>query len=117
MRILAVVGILGLALRFYSANASTQDQPKQAPIPVALGAKGWQFVKEDPKTRKKLAVIHAKSFEITSSPFVFRLNGVTGQLYNPLTSSYSNLSIKAAFIDEKSGALIDVDRLTVIQIP
>ena len=79
--------------------------------------KGWHYVKEDPKTKKRLAVIDAKSWESTSSPFLFKLNGVTGAIYNPASSLYSNLNVPSAFFDAKSGALISGQNLTMISIP
>jgi hypothetical protein len=63
-----------------------------------------------------MASIHASSCETTSNPFVIRLTRVTARIYRPAISSYSNLNIKSALLDEKSGALIYGANLTVITI-
>jgi hypothetical protein len=83
----------------------------------ASSERGWHYVKEDPKTKKKLAVINAKSWERTSNPFLFKLNAVTGSVYNPGNSSYSNLNFQNAMFDEKSGTLISGQKLAIINIP
>ena len=62
-------------------GSSLHNQSGQSPnVMAAKASPPWVYQKEDPKTRKRLVLIRANSFEGTSNPSVFKLHGVTGKV-------------------------------------
>ena len=84
---------------------------------AASSNKGWDYVKEDPKTKQRLATLHAESWRPTSNAFVLKLTQVSGSIYLPASSSYSAVKLQSAFFDERSHALISGEKLTITNIP
>ncbi|MDQ2842354.1 MAG: hypothetical protein M3Y72_15185 [Acidobacteriota bacterium] len=113
-----MLGLLG-PLYVLGISANTSPMPDQHISGTATpGSRtDWTYQKEDPKTRKKLVLINAKAWERISHPSVFRLKGVTGKVYSPASSSYTDLHLKSAVFDEKSGVLIYGEDLTVVTLP
>jgi hypothetical protein len=68
---------------------------------AAQSATGWHFVKLNPKTKKLVVVIDAKSFMGTEEPHSFRLQDMTARLYDGSGSSYKTINSKEAIINEK----------------
>ena len=119
MRLLVLIGLLGglSAFELSAANPTNIHHDTQAANLTSPGANGWEYMKVDPKTKTKLVVIHAKSWARTNNPYVIRLDGVTGSVYNLSNSSYSDITFNAALLDERSGILISGRDLKITTIP
>ena len=94
MRKLSLVGAV-IAATFISLGTAAQPGP----------AKVWNYRKDDPKTHKPVLVIEAKSFVATGNQHTFRLQDMTGRLYDSSGVRYRQISSKEAVIDTQLGTL------------
>lgn len=110
----SLAGLLVLGLAGADQKSAGQNNPEMVLKPPA---KDWTYCKDDPKTKRRLVEIHAKSFAKTSNPNVFRLSGVTGSIYEPGNSSYTKLNSQTVFFDERSKTLTSGRDLTLLNLP
>jgi hypothetical protein len=66
---------------------------------------GWRYLKEDPKTKKHVVEIDAKSFDQTPDGRTQHLHDMTARLYDANGVTFKQITSKEAVMDEKSGTL------------
>lgn len=65
----------------------------------------WHFRKDDPRTKKRVLTIDARSFEVTKDPHVWRLHQMVAHVYQVGSSSFKEVRSENAIFDEKAGTL------------